>query len=759
MEANMNDASYPDMFQLERLSESVPDRFLGEYAVLVESHKSGSTRMMLEFLKCKAFITMNKYQEAEDTALAFMEEAIDNNDYAMIARGNIILSKCYSAMKNGKDVKILLDIALNNAKKTKDNSLITLALTHIGSYHQKRNERIEAISSFEKAEKQIANSGDIRTQVNTLLDHSSAYYYFGEYKKALPLLTRALKLCNQTNDIERSLLIVNNLATLYMMMHKFDDAEQMMLTNLEQCEKFNNPMRKINVLVNLGVLNLRQDNFEAALQYFEKCRQLAISIGLHDPRFLMDLNSNFAGCYRFLGKPEEALRHLDIAHEQATIIGDQNSIMEVQVNRANMLIGLGEFTESRKHLRSIIKYATKEKHYHLLTVAYKNYARTYEVQGNYPKAIENLLKLTTVQNDFHAQLMAEQSKEYDVQIQNMLNDYSAVQQQYSILAEGLKSEFAREFVGSSDAHKRVLESALLAAQHPSSSVLILGESGTGKDVLARIIHLSSSRRNQPFIAVNMAAISSSLLESEFFGHKRGSFTGATTDTKGFFLEANKGTLFLDEISEMPIALQAKLLRVLESRRLTPVGSSSEIGFDTRIISSTNRDVLDMISKDTFRLDLYHRLNTIEIYIPPLRERPADIAALLVYYTDKIAKDMKLPIPRIDNSFIEKLQGYRFPGNVRELKNIVERLLIMFKSRDWNADTLNSLPSLKMELGGSVGSDMQNKKMNVERSEIIDALERSNGKQKEAAKLLGISESTLTRKIKNLNLEIYTRKGK
>lgn len=755
----MSDALHSDIYQLEKLSEGNPELFLKEYAELAKLHESGVFKMMLEFYKCKAFIIMHRHAEAEETALAFMEEAVENNDYAMIARGNIILSRCYSAMKNGKEVKIHLDFALDNAKKTKDSSLITQVLCQIGTYHQKRNERIEALNAFEKAEKQISGSEDAKTQLSTLLDHSSAYYYFGEYNKALPLLTGALKLSHRVDDVELSLLIVNNLATLYMMMSKFDEAEQMMLTNLEQCDKHGNPMRKLNVLFNLGVLHLRQDGFTEALQYFEKCKHLASSIGMTDPRFVMDLNSNFAGCYRFLGKPEEALRHLDIAHEQATIIGDQNSIMEVQVNRANMLIGLGEFTESRKHLRSIIKYATKEKHYHLLTVAYKNYARTYEVQGNYPKAIENLLKLTTIQNDFHAQLMAEQSKEYDVQIQNMMNDYSAVQQQYSILAEGLKSEFAREFVGSSDAHKRVLEFALLAAQHPNSSVLILGESGTGKDVLARIIHLSSSRRNQPFIAVNMAAISPSLLESEFFGHKRGSFTGATTDTKGFFLEANKGTLFLDEISEMPVALQAKLLRVLESRRLTPVGSSSEIGFDTRIISSTNRNVQDMISKDTFRLDLYHRLNTIEIYIPPLRERPADIAALLVYYTDKIAKEMKLPIPRIDNSFIEKLQGYRFPGNVRELKNIVERLLIMFKSRDWNAETLNSLPSLKKELGGSVGSDMQNKKMNVERSEIIDALERSNGKQKEAAKLLSISESTLTRKIKNLNLEIYTRKGK
>lgn len=755
----MDKLIHPNISKFEGVAEHNPEQFLAEYALLIQEHKTGAIRMMLEYYKCMALIVLHRHAEAEEVALGFMKDALEENNFAMIARGNIVLCKCYAAMKNGKDLKIHLDLALDNAKKTKDISLINKVLCQIGSYHQKRNERLEALNAFEKAEKQISNSDDAKAKLDTLIDHGTAYYYFGDYNRALPIMTRALKISHQLGEVERSLMIVNNLGTLYMMMNKFSEAESILLSNLELSEKHPNPMQKLKVLFSLGVLNLRQDKFEAALDYFDSSRHLAHSFGMKDPRFLMDLSSNYAGCYRFLGKPEEALKHLELAHEQATIIGDPLSIMEVQVNKANMLIALGEFAESRKQLRNIIKFATKHKQYHLLTVAYKNYARTYEVQGNYPKAIENLLKLTTIQNDFHAQMMAEQSKEFDVQVKNMMDDYSAVQQQYMVLAEGLKSDFAKEFVGSTDAHKKVLESALLAAQHPNASVLILGESGTGKDVLARIIHLSSSRRNQPFIPVNMAAISPNLLESEFFGHKRGSFTGATTDTKGFFLEANKGTLFLDEISEMPIALQAKLLRVLESRRLTPVGSSSELSFDTRIISSTNRNVLEMISNDAFRLDLYHRLNTIEIVIPPLRERPADIAALLVYYSDKIAKEMKLPIPRIDNSFIEKLQGYRFPGNVRELKNIVERLLIMFKSRDWTADTLSMLPSVRLDTGTQAYTDMQGKKLNVEREEIIDALERCNGKQKEAAKLLGISESTLTRKVRALGLGIYTRKGR
>jgi transcriptional regulator with PAS, ATPase and Fis domain len=257
----------------------------------------------------------------------------------------------------------------------------------------------------------------------------------------------------------------------------------------------------------------------------------------------------------------------------------------------------------------------------------------------------------------------------------------------------------------------------------------------------------------------MAAISSSLLESEFFGHKRGSFTGATHDTKGFFLEANKGSLFLDEISEMPTNLQAKLLRVLESRKLSPVGSSSEIAFDTRVISSTNRNVMEMINQNSFRLDLYHRLNTIEIYIPPLRERSDDIPALIDYYTEKIARDLKILPPRIDVSFVSRMQEYSFPGNVRELKNIIERLMIMQKSRLWDSDTLEMLPTINQPPQTIAAGSFMDKKKEMERNEIINALQACGGKQKDAAKLLGISESTLTRRVNSFKLEIYTQKGK
>lgn len=316
-----------------------------------------------------------------------------------------------------------------------------------------------------------------------------------------------------------------------------------------------------------------------------------------------------------------------------------------------------------------------------------------------------------------------------------------------------------DFIGKSEAHRKVLEAALMAAQHPYATVLILGESGTGKDVIARIIHFNSARKNAALVSVNMAAISPSLMESEFFGHKKGSFTSAVSDNKGHFLEANNGTLFLDEISEMPFNMQAKLLRVLESRKLTPVGSSKEIAFDTRVISSTNRNILQMITNDLFRLDLFHRLNTIEIHIPPLRERPEDIEPLILHYSEKIARELKLPVPKIESSFIRRLQDYRFPGNVRELKNIIERLLIMQSEAVWDSKTLAKLPSLNLGHKPEPGKDIKLRQAMLEKDEIIEALQKCQGKQKDAARLLGVSESTLTRRISAYKLEIYTRKGK
>jgi two-component system response regulator HydG len=211
------------------------------------------------------------------------------------------------------------------------------------------------------------------------------------------------------------------------------------------------------------------------------------------------------------------------------------------------------------------------------------------------------------------------------------------------------------------------------------SVLIIGESGTGKELVAKAIHYNSARRKGAFVALNCAAIPETLLESELFGHVRGAFTGATTTRKGLLEEARGGTVFLDEISEMSVALQAKLLRVLEDREVRPLGSNRPTMVEFRVVASTNRDPRAEIEAGKFRADLYYRLNVVEIRLPPLRERPGDVPLLVRHFVDKFAAQQRRPIRGLTREALELLESYRWPGNVRELENALERAVAFAKS--------------------------------------------------------------------------------
>lgn len=744
---------------MEIMAIHEPQRLLSEIERLMEQHVSPSDRRRLLQAKAKAMVSLHSFAEAEKQVLSLLEEAIEVNDLEIIAKSNIILSKCYINLNLPNREKPCLDVALAAAKQARNNDLITEVLSHIAAMYQRQHDRSQTLLYLEKAEKQLNKDSDPLLRLNVLIDTGTAYYHFQQYDKAIFFISSALELSHKLQDLNSQLTLLNNISTLYGLVGKFAEAEEVLKRGLALCEDKELPFQKVQFLFNLGVLKMRLDMNEEALKLLLECEKAALAINLTNHSFWSDLNSNLAGCYRYLEQTDLAWQRLEAAGKALESSADTTSLIELDLNKANYLSSLGKHSESRKLLSGVIKYAKKNKLYDILIVAQLNLYKSYEMAKNYPKACSCLLDLHRIHEEYHHYLMTEQTKNYDQRIQALLQDHNEVQQQYSSLQEDVRNNLSNEFVGKSQAHSKVLEAALLAAQHPNASVLLIGESGTGKDVIARLIHRHSARRDAPLISVNMAAISPNLLESEFFGHKKGSFTGAITDTKGFFLEANQGSLFLDEISEMPFNLQAKLLRVLESRKLTPVGSSRELSFDTRVISSTNRDILQLIRSDQFRLDLYHRLNTIEIHIPPLRERPEDIEVLVLHYAEKLARDLKMPVPKIAVSFFHGLQQYRFPGNVRELKNVIERLFILQSGTTWDSKTLDKLPSLKMGMTVSPESSIKSRKEKLEMNEIIEALHKCDGKQKAAAKLLGISESTLTRRIVAYNLEIYTRKGR
>ena len=332
-----------------------------------------------------------------------------------------------------------------------------------------------------------------------------------------------------------------------------------------------------------------------------------------------------------------------------------------------------------------------------------------------------------------------------------------VEKTYSLLSKNLESRIGSEIIGESNAIKAVVELSMKAAQSMNTTVLITGGSGTGKELIAHAIHHAGPRKHESFVVVNAAAIPGSLLESEFFGHVKGAFTGAIEDKMGYFEAANGGTLFLDEIGDMPLELQGKILRVLETKKVKRVGSSIELPFDVRIISATNQNLGDKVKKKEFRLDMYYRLNTVEIEIPSLKERPEDIPLLVEYFIVRFAKELKKPVRRISDNVMNLLKVYKFPGNVRELRNIIEQAIILCESDILTISEFPLLQKLSNELSSETSSaDWQTftprfDLPEIEKQIIRAALEKSNYNKTLAAKLLNLSWTTLDRRIKKHNL--------
>jgi len=303
-------------------------------------------------------------------------------------------------------------------------------------------------------------------------------------------------------------------------------------------------------------------------------------------------------------------------------------------------------------------------------------------------------------------------------------------------------------IGKSKAIEKVIDLAKKVSK-TDSSVLLTGETGTGKEVFAQAIHENSNYAGKSFVALNCSTFSKEILESELFGHKQGAFTGAVKDKKGFIEEANGGTLFLDEIGEMPLELQAKLLRVLETNEYIQVGDTTPKKSKFRLIAATNRNLKIESEENRFRSDLYFRLNVFEITIPPLRERPKDIVLLVHYFTEQFSAKTNQKKMGIDSEFIEKLEGYSFPGNIRELKNIIERSVILS-----GGDTLTSdlLPYEIQHTAGKTGKSLSAFSMeSVEKLHIQKVLNYTKGNKAEAARLLEIGIATLYRKIEDYKI--------
>ncbi len=343
------------------------------------------------------------------------------------------------------------------------------------------------------------------------------------------------------------------------------------------------------------------------------------------------------------------------------------------------------------------------------------------------------------------------------------NELSMVKSNMDVLSKKLLENIGVRLVGNSKAMKEMINLMAKVAQTPNTSVLILGESGTGKELVAHGVHYLSERSNKTFYSVNCSAIPESLFESEFFGHKKGAFTGADSDKEGWFEIADGGTLFLDEISDMPLMQQAKLLRVLEERKVSKIGSRSSKQVDVRVIAASNTDLEKLANENKFRLDLFHRLNIFLINIPPLRDRKEDVPALINYYLKLYCRQFGKSTLKINEKAMEKLVSYNFPGNVRELRNIMERAVILCEGdellpqhlqlshKNEEAVTRKNNPAVQRIVQEVISDEELDLEANEQRL-IRKALAQVGDNKSKAAALLNITWQALDRRMKKYGME-------
>ncbi len=302
-------------------------------------------------------------------------------------------------------------------------------------------------------------------------------------------------------------------------------------------------------------------------------------------------------------------------------------------------------------------------------------------------------------------------------------------------------------IGRSEVMKRVLDLTALAAQS-DSNVFISGESGTGKGMIARAVHQLSGRKDKPFVALNCAAIPETLLESELFGFEKGAFTGASSNKKGFFLQADGGTIFLDEISEIPPPMQGKLLKALEDREFYPLGAQKTVKVDIRIVSASNKDIDKEVEDGSFRKDLFYRIRVIPIRMPPLRERKEDIPLLVEHFLEKSAAKMNKKIKNMTAEALKKIMIYSWPGNVRELENVIECAAVMARGEEIQ-DEMLIITNQKMH--ESVFRPFRESKQDFERNYLIELMKISRGNVSQAAKLAGKYRADLYALLEKYNL--------
>lgn len=634
-------------------------------------------------------------------------------------------------------------------KLAKNLSFLGKCYAMIDEFEKAEETHLQALQIYQDMNSELGIA-EVETDIGLLNRHRGVYdISLKHLSKALDIYDRNQELMQKENNAGAWLSYESAIeccGVIYGQLHQPEKSLQYLENTLQLKERRGNIPGQISTLMNLGVTHSESDP-DKAQEYYLKA--LALMDDSTPVYLRVVLLNNLGGCLEDANNLDGALKYYlgalsimertDQFHYQAPILKHVGTVYFKQ----------GKYDEALAEISKSLETSTKTGAKAEIKDCYLLLSDIYIAKSEYKTALDYRVKYDQVKEEVFQQDLSVQLSELQKKYEKSSLQASCLQHEKSLITEELKKTMNTGFVGVSSSIREVKRLAMEAAMHKDTRVLITGESGVGKEIVARLIHYSDPLNKGRFVDVNCCSIPESMAESEFFGYVRGAFTGALNSKSGILEEADNGTLFLDEIGDMPMLLQSKLLRVLETHQIKRLGSNKDVPVNFRLVSATNRKISELISENMFRVDLMYRINTLEIFIPPLRERKDDIEPLLNYYLTEYANRMNKAVPSYDKALLNWLCEYSFPGNVRELRNIIERVMIFLNGNKLSmADFACQMPTECCVIKHK-DTPHGNKLQNIEENALLSELKACNGNQTQAARNLGIPYSTFKRKYKKL----------
>ena len=681
------------------------------------------------------YLRMGDYEksiEYNKKALKYFKK-MKNDQGTGFAYGN--LGNCYHYLgKYEKGIDYNLK-AISYAKKLNDLPFLGKRLLANSSLYQKSGK-------FKKAVECALESLKIKEKlnenpVNVLISLGIIYKEWNNSKKAMKYYQEALKICEQEKDEIKTSMILNNIGNIYMEKKENSGALLYFQKALKIFKKLKDKHEMMIVLNNIGLIYSESEkDYEVAEKFLNESIRLAEELKLDEKTILFSLSltnlfikqNQFEKAKYVLEKSSSYLKNVQSYGLELSYFETQINFYKKQKKYAKAFYWLNRFSERKD---KIFNEESQKKIVEMQTI--------YETEKKEQEA--EIYRLKTIELEKKNKLIRKQKDE----LKNTVKMLRRSELMFNIIEDDFRKNVGLELKGESPAIKNIIDLIAVVGKSNNTNVLIMGESGTGKEIVARQIHQCSNRKSNSFFAVNSSAIPESLFESQFFGHEKNAFTGADKIHIGWFEKSDEGTLFLDEIGTMQLDRQVKLLRVIEEKKVTRLGAHKEIPIDSRIICATNENLYELVEKKIFREDLYHRLSTIVIQLPPLRERKEDIPILLEHFIKLFSNILNKKINKVEKSIEQSLHNYHFPGNVRELKNIVERAVIITES-----STLK-LKHFIIPQSNTKAEPLVIPLHEMEKQMIIKALQATNYHINRAAELLQVERRVVSRKMQKYNI--------